>query len=168
MLPLPRHTRFRRELWQAGTGRHCCWTLVLPNYPYAIGMGEMGVDKLGEGVKWVAGIWIWVWRMGFCPNPLQWQVYFAVPSVSALLSFSEGLWFCVLDTSLLLPRRNTIFYCIPVPLSMWIVAFLVVLFSTVYLALLEVFSFSFCLCCTWYLISILDSGFILRCIISPP
>ena len=51
--------------------------------------------------------------MGFCPNPLQWQVYFAVPSVSALLSFSEGLWFCVLDTSLLLPRRNT--DCIPVP-----------------------------------------------------
>jgi len=76
-----------------------------------------------------------------CPNPLQWQVYFAVPTVSALLSFSEGLWFCVLDTSLLLPRRNTNFYCIPVPLSMWIVAFLVVLFSTVYLALLEVFFF---------------------------
>jgi hypothetical protein len=46
-----------------------------------------------------------------CPYPPQWQV----PSVSALLSFSEGLWFCVLDTSLLLPRRNTDFYCIPVP-----------------------------------------------------
>jgi len=147
MLPLPRQTLIPLR---TSTSRHRPSLLLDTSAALLPIRHRYGGNGCGQiWVRCKMGSWdmdLGVVKGWVCPNPLQWQVYFAVPSVCALLSFSEGLWFCVLDTSLLLPRRNTIFYCIPVPLSMWIVAFLVVLFSTVYLALLEVFFF--CLCCT--------------------